>query len=201
LCGLALGYTTPNINNIWDWIIMGLGAGVALPMILRLYWHRFNAGGVVIGTTVGLTTAILQHMYYPELGPWQKFTIVSGISLAGTLIATYLTPPTSRKVLEHFYRTTRPFGFWGPFRHLLSPDEQARVHREHLCDVLCVPFALTWQVTLFLMPMQLILRDFRSFAVTFPIFAGCLLFLYRFWYRRLPPAEARVVPEPALEQG
>jgi len=130
------------------------------------------------------------------MGPWQKFLILTAISLAGTVIGTYLTRPTDRKVLEHFYKTTRPFGLWGPLRHLLSPQEQQAMAREHFYDLICVPFALTYQVTLFLMPMQLMLRQWRSFAVTVVIFGGCLWVLYRCWYKRLPPATAAAVRGP-----
>jgi hypothetical protein len=38
------------------------------------------------------------------------------VGLAASLVATYIRPPTERSVLEHFYRTTRPFGLWGPLR-------------------------------------------------------------------------------------
>jgi Na+/proline symporter len=192
ICGLALGYTTNSINHIWDWITMGIGAGVALPTILRLYWWRFNSGGVVIGTVVGLTAAVFQHAMYPDMGPWQKFLSLTAIGVAGALVGTYLTPPTDRKVLEHFYRTTRPFGFWGPVKHVLGGEQRRQMNREHFYDLICVPFALVYQVTLFLMPMQLILKEFRSFGVTAAIWFACLVFLYQFWYRKLPPAGAEL---------
>ncbi len=186
-CGLALGYTTTSINNIWDWIIMGLGAGVGMPAVLRLYWWRFNAGGVIVGTLVGLVAAILQHWLYREMPPEWKFIILTTLSMIGIIVGTYLTAPTDRKVLEHFYKTTRPFGFWGPFRHLLSPAERAATKREHFYDIICVPFGLAWQVCLFLMPMQLLVGNNHAFRVTLVIFLISLAFLYQFWYKKLPP--------------
>jgi hypothetical protein len=36
--------------------------------------------------------------------------------------------------------------------------------------------------------MQLIVRSFNAFWVTFAIFLTCLAGMYIFWYRQLPPA-------------
>lgn len=185
-CGVLLGYTTTSINHIWDWIIMGLGAGVALPTILRLYWWRFNSGGVVIGTIVGLLAAIIQHAFWPDMGPWQKFSLLTGIGLVGTLAGTWLTRPTDMRVLANFYVKTRPFGLWGPLKHLLSEEQRRQTAREHFYDLISVPFALTYQVTLFLLPMQLMIRQYRAFGITFVIFAFCGLMLYKLWYKNLP---------------
>lgn len=186
--GFLLGYASKNINHIWDWVNMGLGAGIALPLILRMYWWRFNAGGAIIGFFVGLVTAVAQHALYPDLGPVQKFSLVTAASLTGCIVGTYLTPPTPREVLENFYKITRPFGFWGPFKQTLAPDLRAATHREHFYDILSVPFALGYLVTLFLMPMQLVIRNWTAFAVTLPIWLTCALGLYLFWYRKLPAA-------------
>jgi len=54
--------------------------------------------------------------------------------------------------------------------------------------VLSLPFAIVWQVTLFLLPMQLIIRSWNAFFVTLVIFSISLLGLYFFWYRQLPEA-------------
>ena len=60
--------------------------------------------------------------------------------------------------------------------------------KENLNDVLALPFALGWQITLFLMPMQLVIRTWKPFWVTFAIFVVSLAGLYFIWYRNLPPA-------------
>lgn len=187
--GFLTAYSSSSINDIWDWIIMGLSAGLAIPGLLKLYWWRFNSCGVVVGTFVGLTGAIIQRAVAPELGPYHKFLLHTTLSLAGAVIGTYLAPPTDRSVLEHFYRTTRPFGFWGPLRSSLPAGVLAAMRKEHFHDLISLPFALGWQVTLFLLPMQLIIGSFRAFWVTLPIFLICLAGLYWFWYRNLPPAE------------
>jgi hypothetical protein len=60
--------------------------------------------------------------------------------------------------------------------------------KEHFYDLISLPFAIVWQVTLFLLPMQLIIRSWNAFFITLVIFAASLLGLYFFWYRQLPEA-------------
>ncbi|QDU71442.1 sodium:solute symporter family transporter [Mucisphaera calidilacus] len=197
--GFAMGYSTTSINHIWDWIIMGLGSGLAIPGILRLYWWRFNAGGVVVGTVAGLTAAIVQRIYFPEWTAVQQFTILTTISLLSTIIGTLLTKPTDTAVLANFYKTTRPFGLWGPFKTLLPEDERRAMEKEHRNDIIAVPFVMTWQISLFMLPMQLVIGAYRDFLITLPIFLIGLTGMYWFWYRHLPPREP-ATPNEATNQ-
>ena len=65
--GFGMAHLATSINDIWGWIIMSLTAGMAVPGILRLYWWRFNSGGVVASSVTGLTLPFLQRFAYPEL--------------------------------------------------------------------------------------------------------------------------------------
>jgi len=174
---------------------MGLGGGLLVPGILRFYWARFNGGGFAIGTTVGLIAAVLNRQIWAlltrffdlgEINDWKLFVLMLVIGLIATIIGTYLTRPTDKKVLENFYKTTRPFGFWGHMKPVLSPDVRAAMTKEHRNDLLALPFTLGWQITLFLLPMQLIIRSFDVFWITFAVFVICLTGMYFFWYRNLP---------------
>jgi len=197
LGGFAMAYSTASINQIWDWIIMGLGAGLAVPGFLRLYWWRFNPGGVVIGTFVGLVWAIGQHAVNPDLSPYYKFMLSTSIALVGAIVGTYLTKPADPKIVEHFYKTTRPFGIWGPLKRKLHPNTRKVMEREHFYDLLTLPFALLWQICLFLLPMQAIVRDWRSFGVTLVMFIVCLWMMIKYWYKNLPPADKKL---PTIEE-
>jgi len=184
--GFVMAYYTKSINDIWDWIIMGLTAGLAVPQFLRLYWWRFNAGGVVLGTFVGVVGAVVQRIIYPDLDPYTKFGVHTAMAFAGSVLGTYLTRQTDRAVVTRFYLTTRPFGFWGPLKRQLPPEVRAEMSREHYHDLASLPFALGWQITLFLLPMQLMIGEFRDFAITLVIFLVCLGWLLLVWYRNLP---------------
>lgn len=204
-------YSVKNINDIWDWFIMALGGGLVVPNTLRFYWWRFNGGGFAIGTITGLVGAILirvVQVYGSDLSPFlvqffnnpvSLFFVTLGIGLAGTILGTYLTEPTAPDVLKHFYRTTRPFGFWKPLAGTLHPEVRSRMTKEHIRDVSALPFALCWQITLFLLPMQLLIKSYRAFLITFGIFVISLLGLYVIWLRHLrePVFEGEVADEPA----
>ena len=56
--------------------------------------------------------------------------ILNGELNAGSIFGTYITRPTDRKVLEHFYRTTRPFGWWKPLKDCLPADVRERMKKE-----------------------------------------------------------------------
>ena len=111
---------------------------------------------------------------------------MTGISFLVTIVVSLLTRPTAAAVTEHFYRITRPFGLWGPVRKIFSPEQRKALANEHRNDLLTVPFALLWQVTLFLLPMQLVMKAYRSFWLTLPLFLVGVAGMYIFWWRQLP---------------
>jgi len=186
--GLAQGFE--NINMIWDWIIMSLTAAFLLPGLLRLYWWRYNVGGALIGSVVAMIAVWTQLAFFQEYfedKPILSFCILITISFVGTIIGTYLTPPTDDKVLEHFYRTTKPFGIWGPYKKRLSPEDRAKLNHEHFYDILTVPIAMIWQICLFLLPLQMVIRSWDAFWPTFGVFTVSLIAMYFVWYKHLPP--------------
>jgi len=202
--GFLFGYSVKSINDIWDWFIMALGGGLVVGMTLRFYWWRFNGGAFAIGTAIGMIGAVLiriltvnlpedaQYMFagidlvWFLVDPRGQFLLTMTIGFAGSIFGAYVTKPTDRKVLKHFYQTTRPFGWWKPLKDCLPEDVQQRMKKEHFYDVLSLPFAIVWQVTLFLLPMQLIIRSWHAFFVTLSIFIISLTGLYLFWYKQLP---------------
>ena len=200
--GFAMAYFTKSINEIWDWIIMGLGTGMAIPGLMRLYWWRFNAWGVVVGTAIGVGGAFIdrglatlgffnwlnqQTTWFHWNSVWE-FSFLTVVGTLGCIIGTYLTKPTDHRVVEHFYKTTRPFGFWKPLERVLSPEVLKATKREHFFDIAAVPFALMWQITLFILPMQIIIGAWRGFFLTLPIFLVSIAGVMLLWYRNLPPA-------------
>jgi len=202
--GFLFGYSVKSINDIWDWFIMALGGGLVVGMTLRFYWWRFNGAAFAIGTAIGMIGAVVIRVVTNNLAddaqfmfagidwvwflvdPRGQFLLTMAIGFAGSIFGTYVTRPTDRKVLEHFYQTTRPFGWWKPLKDCLPADVQERTRKEHFYDVISLPFAVAWQVTLFLLPMQLIIRSWRAFFVTLVIFMISLIGLYLFWYKKLP---------------
>jgi hypothetical protein len=117
---------------------------------------------------------------------WLQFSLLAVIGFAASIIATYLSPPTNEKIIDNFYKTTRPFGFWKPFKNKLNPEIRLAMEKEHKNDLKSVPFNLVGQVLLFLMPMQLIIGTYQSFLISLPVFIICVIGMYYFWYSNLP---------------
>lgn len=183
--GFLLGYTTESINDIWGWINMSLGVGMLIPTMLRFLWWRFNGGGFAAGMTAGLVFSVIQRLVAPELDERAQFLLCSTVSLTATILGTYLTKPTDPQVLENFYRKTRPFGLWTPLKMTLPDDLRRETEREHKNDIIALPFALLFQITLFMLPMLFIIKSYGTFTATFTVFAICGAGMYYFWYRNL----------------
>ena len=201
--GFVMGLTASNINDIWSWIIMGLTAGALGPGLLRLYWWRTNAWGMAAGLFVGGGSAVLQRLLCPAMSEWLQFVMMSGLSIGATVAGSLFTAPTPTPVVERFYQTTRPFGWWGPFNQALPGPIRAAWAVEHRFEILTVVAALVWQVSLFLLPMQFLTHNMRGFWMTLPVFLAACLGLFFFWWRHLPPADEAipdfVAPSPVGE--
>jgi Na+/proline symporter len=186
LCSFLFSRTLESINDIWGWMMMGFGAGFLVPSFLRLYWWRFNGAGSAIGTLVGLVAAIIQRLLWPDMIEWQQFLFVLAVGLIGSISATLLTKPTDPEILKNMYMKTRPFGVWGQLKSTLSEEERAKMTKEHRNDLIAVPFAIVWQIALFLAPMLFLIHHWNEFAKVF--ITGLIAFagLYFIWFRNLP---------------
>ena len=198
LAGVAMAYSTANINDIWGWLMMGLAGGMIIPLGLRFYWWRFNGGGFAIGTFVGIITAILQRIFLQGLSEWQQFALTITVGLIGSILGTYLTAPTNRDTLDNFYRKTRPFGAWKSFHGLLSPEMYTAMLKEHKNDLIALPFAIVWQISLFMLPMQLMIRSFTDFGITLVLFLVACAGMYKFWYLNLD-SPTEIIEEALVE--
>ncbi len=187
---VALSYwfstSLDSINDIWGWMMMGFGAGFLVPTLLRLYWWRFNGEGFAIGTLVGLIAAIVQRAVNPGMVEWQQFILVMVIGFIGSVVAAYIFKPTDEAFLKEMYMKTRPFGVWGHFKKTLSEEEQKKVSREHRNDLLALPFAMTWQVCIFLVPMLFVIHNWKDLTGAFILGLIAFAGLYFIWFRNLP---------------
>jgi len=175
-----------SINDIWGWIIMGLGSGLAIPMFMRLYWWRFNGVGFTVATVAGLLGALIQRFFWPDLPEQTQFVLLTLISLLFAIIGTYLGKPTDEKVLRHFYMTTRPFGLWRVIEKRCPNIEKEKMKKEHQKDLIALPFGLIWMISLFLIPMQIMIGNIKALSVTIILFTIGIWGLYKFWYKNLP---------------
>jgi Na+/proline symporter len=164
IIGVLFSYTITNINEVWGWLTMSIGAGLLVPLVLRWYWWRYNGYGFALGTLAGILAAIIQRLLLPGIPEYQAFLFVSGLSFAGSLLGTYTTPPPPEQVLRRFYDTTRPFGFWKPLLKDQPSERRFRILGEHRRDLLSLAVAIPWHLTLFLFMMFTVTKQWETLA-------------------------------------
>ena len=182
---LLFSLTITNINEIWGWITMGIGAGMFIPQLIRWYWWRYNGYGYALGTVLGMIGAVLTKAFAGQIPEYSSFMIASGSSFVGCILGTYLTEPTDEKVLFNFYKITRPFGFWNKIRNRLPKETLTNINNENRADIIATFFAVPWQIVLFLIGMMIVLKQWYSLMILLPLFLILSSGLYWFWFRNL----------------
>jgi Na+/proline symporter len=190
--GLALTLLVKNINEVWGWITMSISAGMIIPMMIRWYWWRINGYGYTIGLATGTLAAVIWKLVMPEnIAEYYAFMFSGGLSLVGTILGTLLTEPTADGVLENFYNTTRPFGFWDRFKNRLQPQIIRSIDQENKRDIRSVFIALPWQVILFLFMMSLVFKTWVQTGILFVLLVVLSIMLYVNYFLHLS-TEVRV---------
>ncbi|ELR99173.1 Na+/proline symporter [Gloeocapsa sp. PCC 73106] len=181
--GLLFSFNLSNINDIWGWLSLGLGVGLAIPLLLRWYWWRFNGYGFAWGTLAGMVTAIATKILINN-SQNQEYILffVPGIcALLGCLIGTYTTPETPSDVVKHFYAVTQPFGFWGKYSKGITS--------EHKRDILATFVAVPWQLSLFLLGVMVIMKNWENVKILALALWLLSIALYFTWFRHLKSQE------------
>ncbi|HDP98402.1 MAG TPA: sodium:solute symporter [bacterium] len=185
IVGLLFSLLIKNINEIWGWITMSIGAGMIIPQLARWYWWRLNGYGYAIGTGAGMSAAIIQRLMFPGVPEYVAFSFASGVSLIALIIGTLVTEPTKDSVLKEFFKTTRPFGFWAHIKRSIPAHILERVNKENRRDIIATCFAVPWQIVLFLTMMMIVMQRWDNFQWLIVILVVLSFGLYHFWYKHL----------------
>ena len=193
------------VDKLLQWIVSGLYGGYVAANMLKWYWWRFNGHGYFWGMVAGIVPALIFPKVFPRTLPLHYFPLLFALSLAGCIIGTYATKPTDEKTLMAFYRNVRPWGFWGPVHRkvvALYPDFQE--NRNFSRDMFNVVIGTIWQTSLVLLPMYVVLLNWRAAAVVVGVIVLTSYILKKNWYDMLDkePAAVPAGPEasrPGLE--
>jgi Na+/proline symporter len=213
--GTTIGFHAASIRQVWDWIMMAVGAAFVVPNVLRWYWWRLNGWGYAAGTVVGMVAALalpislkVTTLWFgpAEAGadtawplqlastlnlPYVAFPVVSVLSAIGCLAGTWATRPTDESILVGFFRGVRPFGLWGPIRRNsgLSQAELSDPRESMWLALANVVLAGTAILGAYLAPMYLVGHWHLDAAGWFVVAAVAAVLLYFTWYRNLPASE------------
>jgi len=185
--GLAFGFMTESIHTVTRWIVGGLYGGYIAPNVLKWYWWRLNGFGYFAGMVSGIAAALAFAKLFPDVP-----TIVYGfpaillISAAVSVAVSLLTQPDDENVLKDFYRRVRPWGFWGPVRKMVCAEDAAfRPNTAFARDMVNVAVGIVWQLMFTLIPIYLVIREFRQLWLCVAVMAVTSVFLKKNWYDKL----------------
>jgi hypothetical protein len=168
------------------WLIAGLFAGFAPPNVIRWHWWRFNGYGYFSGMLSGILMAIIYPRLFPDLSAIDAFPFIFFGSTLIAIITSLLTKPTDEKVLIDFYRSVKPWGFWGPIKEkVIAQDQNFEKPDSILLTITSLAVGIVWQVSIASIPVYAVLQMWRAFAIAITVFVVCSLILKVTWYDRL----------------
>jgi Na+/proline symporter len=185
--GLGIGFQSESIAEIWNWMMVTLGAGVIIPNVLRWYWWRMNGWGYALGTLGGMILAAVV-LFVDGLPSYVVFPLIVTASLVLSVVGSLLTSPVEKNVLVSFYRSVRPFGRWGPVREIartFSEDDVPQAENVWL-TVFNVLLGMMAIASLYLFPMYLVGHWYRTSFLCLGIGLTAVVILKFTWYRNLP---------------
>jgi Na+/proline symporter len=188
--GITFGFLTETITEVTLWIVGGLYGGYVAANFLKWHWWRFNGHGffwgMITGTVGALVVPPVVEHFWPGTNTLYAFPAIFVASVVGCLLGTLLSRPESDEVLMSFYRNVRPWGWWRPIHEkVVAADPAFQGNTDCARDWLNIAVGIVWQLTLTLIPIYLVLREFKPMWVTIGILVVTSAFLKKNWYDKL----------------
>jgi Na+/proline symporter len=194
--GIIFGLLTNRITDVMMWIVGALYGGYVMANVLKWIWWRFNGYGYFAGMLAGIISAmfvpaLLNRMMGYSVNPLYTFPIILLFSVAGCLLGTFMSKPEDDAILIKFYKSVRPWGFWGPIRDkVMAEDPAFQPNGDFWRDCINVIVGIVWQLTLVALPIFIVLRDWNWVGGILVLLIVTSAFLKFNWYDKLEKASA-----------
>ncbi len=198
IVGIVFGMGTKNIFEVMGWIVGALYGGYVMANVFKWYWWRFNGYGYFWGMMAG----IIGSMFVPQMldaavgypvNALYSFPVLFVLSLIGCIVGTYASAPEEDEILEHFYRTTRPWGLWEPIRaKVMAKDPEFQPNEDCAKDSINVLIGIVWQLCLTSLPIFIVLRSWNWAGGVFALLAVTSAVIKFNWYDKLPRDEVAI---------
>ena len=184
--GISFGmFMVESIDSVTQWIVSSLWGGYAASNVLKWHWWRFNGYGYFWGMIVGLIASLTFPLFL-DLPDFYIFPFILALSLVGCIAGTLLTKPESDEVLKSFYKTVRPWGFWGPIHDkVIQEDPGFQRNKDFKRDMFNVVIGIIWQTSLVVIPIYLIIKENVPLITAIIILAITSFILKKNWYDKL----------------
>jgi Na+/proline symporter len=188
--GVIFGFYAKSLNSLTLWITSSLYGGYAAANVLKWIWWRFNGFGYFWGMTAGLVSSTVKLIFFPEIADIYLFPLILLFSFIGCIAGTLLTEPDTDEVLMKFYKNVRPWGFWKPIREkVIKEDPGFEANKDFGRDVINVITGIVWQMSLVVLPIYLVIHNYKAFWISLGIVAVTMTILKFNWYDRLKYAD------------
>jgi Na+/proline symporter len=199
IVGITIGFFVESLNQIVLWIVASLWGSYTAANILKWYWWRFNGYGYFWGMFAGIITSLgltlldnLNLIPFLDNFPLQNnpsmnsFPIIFLISIIACIIGTLKTKAESDEVLMKFYRSIKPWGFWKPvLQKVLAVDPTFEPNRNFKKDAVNILVGITWQITLMVTPVFLVIREYNSLIISLVVLVVTSTILKFNWWNKL----------------
>ena len=184
---VIFGIYARDVNSLLQWIVSALWGSYVASNVLKWYWWRFNGHGYFWGMLAGLIPALIFPLIFKETLELYYFPLLLIASLIGCYLGTYLKPATDPHVLEKFYRTVRPWGFWKPVREkILETDPGFTFKNTFKADLFNISVGIVWQTAIVAIPVFLVLRQWWAAVLALTITLLTSTVLKFTWWDKLP---------------
>jgi len=191
LLAILIGvFKIESIHDITTWITFGLYGGYVAPNILKWHWWRFNGYGYFAGMIGGIIASLVPLLIWPDMNKMYVLPFSLLVSTLASVIVCLLTKPENDDVLESFYRTVRPWGYWRPvYQKLLKKNPNLRANTNFARDALNVAIGIVWQLMLMVVPICIVIRNKPLLWISLAVLAVTSVIMKFTWYDTLGPGD------------
>jgi Na+/proline symporter len=194
LVGITISLFAKSINQMFTWIMAGLGAGVLMPNVLRWYWARFNGWGYFAGMMAAMVLSLIQVVLESagilNAPVYVTFPALALGVMAISVIVTLLTPPTDDATLMRFYRNVQPAGAWGRVASLVQRDTPGFRKESFATDLVNVCVAVVWLSALYVAPVLWVANQLQAASIAGGVVLVTSIVLLFTWWPNLPRNDA-----------
>jgi SSS family solute:Na+ symporter len=184
---ITLGLFAKDVNSILQWIVGALYGGYVAANVLKWHWWRFNGTGFFWGMFAGILSAMVLPYIYHDTLPLYYFPLILLLSVIGSVAGSLLSPPTDMEVLKKFYRSVRPWGFWGPVDEAVKKEDPAfETNKSFGLDMFNVLIGTVGQTAITALPVFIVLMMPGQSFITAGVLLVCVFILWKSWYKKLP---------------
>ncbi|GLR71802.1 sodium:solute symporter family protein [Agaribacter marinus] len=189
-----IGLYVQSINSVLQWLVSGLWGGYVVSNVLKWYWWRLNGYGYFFGMLAGIVGALvfppIFSAVFPEISsdiaPLSVFPILLIVSGLVCILVSIYTPHDDIEVLKSFYKTVRPWGFWGPIKaQVMAEDPDFVPNKNFKNDMFNVATGVVTQTCLVALPVFIVIKEWGSMTTTLVILVVSATLLKRNWYNKL----------------